>query len=126
MLDALKRKTAKRLKRALTARFWRLPKHLRLSFTYDNGCENVEHQEINRVLNTTSYFCNLFHSWEKGTVENRCGWLRRYWPKKTNLANISTKEYKRIENLHNNTPMKCLRFKTPKEVLSHLSVALRG
>jgi len=47
----------------------------------------IEH--TNKVLAIKSYFCNPYHSWEKGTVENIIGIIRRFYPKKTDWKNIS-------------------------------------
>jgi IS30 family transposase len=103
-----------------------LPPFARLSLTYDNGFENLEHLEINRRLETQSFFCNPYHSWEKGSVENSIGLVRRFLPKKTNLERIPNTDLQRIENLINNRPRKCLNYKTPKEVFKTLSGALTG
>ena len=53
-----------------------------LSITYDNGCEFSLHEKINKELNIKSYFCKPYHSWEKGTVENINGLIRRFFPKR--------------------------------------------
>lgn len=47
----------------------RLKKYKRkavLSITYDNGSENVLHEKTNKQLKSKSYFCEPYHSWEKG------------------------------------------------------------
>ena len=46
------------------------PARIRQSLTYDNGTENALHELTNKALRTQSYFCNPYHSWEKGSVEN--------------------------------------------------------
>lgn len=85
------------------------------SITYDNGKEFTKHEKINKLLNTTSYFCKPYHSWEKGTVENINGLIRRFFPKGTDFDMIDETEIKRVENWINNRPMKVLGFKTPYE-----------
>jgi len=114
-LRRLPRKTAHQLRVAITRRMARHPKRLRRSFTYDNGSENVEHLEVNRVLGSKSYFCEPFHSWEKGTVENTIGLVRRRWPKGTDFTRVSDREIKRAERWLNNRPRKRLGFMTPAE-----------
>lgn len=94
------------------------PSALRKSVTYDNGSENVEHLELNKILGTRSYFCNPYHSWEKGTVENTNGLIRRFFPKKTDFGKISDSQIKEIEDWLNNRPRKCLGFKTSAEIFS--------
>jgi IS30 family transposase len=109
---------------AITKILSRYPKHARRSITYDNGHENLEHRQVNAVLGTASYFCEPYHSWEKGTVENTVGLVRRVFPKKTDFAYISAKDVKRLERQLNNRPRKSLYFETPKEVFSK-AVALQ-
>jgi IS30 family transposase len=93
----------------------RYPERLRRSFTYDNGSENVEHVAVNRVLGSRSYFCEPCRSWEKGTVENTIGLIRRRWPKGTDFTRFPDREIKRAERWLNNRPRKRLGFITPAE-----------
>lgn len=92
------------------------------SITYDNGCEFAGHEDVNKVLQCQSYFCNAYHSWEKGMVENINGLIRRFLPKGTNFDNITDEQIKRIENWINNRSMKILGWKSPNEIFK--SVAL--
>ena len=119
----LSSKSSEKLKAAIKSRLSHHPKHIKRTITYDNGSENVEHQKINNTLGTKSYFCNPYHSWEKGSVENAVGLIRRFLPKKTDFATISHQQIKYIETLLNNRPRKCLDYKTPAEVFNS-SVAL--
>lgn len=124
-LAKLPAKTSAYFKAAIDRRLSRYPERLRLSITYDNGCENVEHEYTNKVLGTKSYFCEPFHSWEKGSLENAAGIVRRFFPKKTDFALVTKEQVKRVEYLVNSRPRKCLNYQTPNEVLGS-SVALRG
>jgi len=110
--------------RAIIRRMKGLPACARRSIPYDNGSENTQHELINDQLNTDSYFCNPYHSWEKGSVENVNGLIRKFLPKKTDFAKITHKRIKEIEFLLNNRPRKCLEFKTPAQVFLEQSVAL--
>jgi len=116
-ITKLMQKTAPEMRQAQVRRFARMDPTLVKSFTYDNGSENTEHELVNKMLGTTSYFCEPYHSWEKGTVENTIGLIRRCLPKKTDFAIISGKELQRIERWLNNRPRKCLNFNTPAEAL---------
>lgn len=122
----LSAKTAHCMRVGLTRRLSRVPQRLRASITYDNGTENTDHEETNRILGTRSYFCEPYHSWEKGTVENTIGLVRRFLPKKTDFAIISSKDIRKIERWINNRPRKCLNFKTPAEAMKIERVALTG
>ena len=123
-ISKLPSKTARDVSSAINRRLAHLPRALRRTITYDNGPENVEHMRVNRTLGTRSYFCNPYHSWEKGSVENVISLIRRYLPKKTDISTITKEQIKHIENQLNNRPKKCLDFYTPLEIFS--SVALPG
>ncbi|MCK5580784.1 MAG: IS30 family transposase [Candidatus Omnitrophica bacterium] len=123
-IKKIKQNKANLFSRAIIRRMKPLPPYARRSFTYDNGSENVLHEFINDELNSDSYFCNPYHSWEKGSVENVNGLIRRFLPKKTDFAKITHKRIKEIEFLLNNRPRKCLGFKTPVQVFLEQSVAL--
>jgi len=125
-LAQLTKKGAREMSTALTRRLSRYPQALRRSLTYDNGSENTEHVHTNQVLGTRSYFCEPFHSWERGTVENTIGLVRRFFPKQTDLAQISKSRVQSVERWLNHRPRKCLGFKTPAEVFKAAGVALTG
>lgn len=100
------------------------------SFTLDNGVENVRYEE----LGIPTYFCDPYSSWQKGGIENDFMRLRRWIPKKTSLLKYSDQDICGIMEKMNNTPRKCLNWKTPNEVWNELyavktnspSVALEG
>ena len=94
------------------------------SITYDNGREFTKHEKINKILNTTSYFFKPYHSWEKGTVENINGLIRRFFPKGTDFDTISEEQIAYVEDWINNRPMKILHYMTPKQKLQHFGVAI--
>ncbi len=123
-IKKIKQNKADMFSKAIIRRMKGLPACARRSITYDNGSENTQHELINEQLNTDSYFCNPYHSWEKGSVENINGLIRRFLPKKTDFAKITHKRIKEIELLLNNRPRKCLGFKTPAQVFLEQSVAL--
>ncbi|MDR0321499.1 MAG: IS30 family transposase [Treponema sp.] len=94
---------------------------VRRSITYDNGTENALHELTNRTLGVKSYFCNPYHSWEKGTVENMIGIIRRFYPKKTDWKNVTQWDLNKVARFINNRPMKLLGFKTPCQVFVALT-----
>lgn len=101
---------------ALNRTLAQYPARLRLSLTYDNGSENTEHRRVNVVLGTRSFFCAPFHSWEKGTVENTIGLVRRFFPKGTDFTRLPARAIKHVERWLNHRPRKCLNYQTPAEV----------
>jgi IS30 family transposase len=95
------------------------------SITADNGPEHTNHTLVSHQLGIPFYFCHPYHSWEKGTVEQTNGLLRRYLPRHTDLRRLSQEELDQIAEELNQRPRKCLQFLTPKEVLLSHTVALR-
>ena len=116
-LAKLDGKTAQATKNSIVDRLLSFPPHLRRTLTYDNGSENTEHETVNQLLGTKSYFCNPYRSWEKATVENTIGLVRRFFPKKTDFAKVDTSDIKYVEYWLNNRPRKCLKYFTPLEIL---------
>jgi IS30 family transposase len=88
------------------------------SITGDNGFEFSNHERIEKKLNTGFYFTNPYHSWEKGTVENRNKELRKYIPRKTKVSLMTQKDFEEIAECINNTPLEVLGYLTPNEVYS--------
>ncbi len=82
------------------------------SLTLDNGVENIRYEE----LNVDTYFCHPYSSWEKGGIENLFKRLRRFIPKKASLKGYTRKQIIGFAEIMNNTPRKCLDWKTPAEV----------
>ncbi len=85
-----------------------------LSLTLDNGVENARYE----TLGIPTYFCHPYSSWEKGSVEQGIGLIRRFIPKNADLKDYSHQQISVIINRINNTPMKCLDFRTPNEVFN--------
>lgn len=103
---------------SMTHALKKMAKNLKLStLTYDNGIENRDHETVAHFLKIKTYFCNPYHSWEKGGVENTIGRIRRYIPKGADIADFSNADIARIEYWLNHTPRKCLNWKTPHEIM---------
>jgi IS30 family transposase len=116
LICKIPRKNADHMRRAVVRLLHRIPKRFVKSITFDNGLENADHELIAKALGVKIYFCNPYHSWEKGGVENGIGLIRRYFPKKTDFSLISDQEIHLIEYKLNNRPRKSLGFLTPLEV----------
>ena len=121
-LSKLPAKNAKSMRETINRVLGHYPPHLRRSITYDNGSENAQHLLVNKHLGTRSYFCDPMCSWQKGSVENVAGLVRRRLPKKTDFSIVSEAQVKQVERWLNNLPRKCLGFQTPAEAFR--SVAL--
>lgn len=96
-----------------------LPMALRQTMTFDNGTEFARHHRLTEQLGIRTYFCDPHSPWQKGGVENAIGRLRRYLPRKTKLSTLTPNQIDDIAAAYNNTPRKCLDFKTPAEAFSN-------
>jgi IS30 family transposase len=95
------------------------------SITFDNGGEFALHHKLGR----STFFCDPHSPWQKGTVENSIGRLRRDLPRSTNIAAFTKRDIADIIDNYNDTPRKCLGYRTPFEAFSaaliHSGVALQ-
>jgi IS30 family transposase len=103
--DITKRRMVPKVRKLLKGN----PQH---TLTLDNGIEFKGHQSFG----IETYFCDPYSSWQKGAVEYSNRLLRRHFPKKTRLENISPRKLALVVEALNNTPRKCLNWKTPNEV----------
>lgn len=113
LLTKCRDKSAPATQHAVTRRLSALKKALRRSLTLDRGTENAEWKDFHLPV----FFCDPYSSWQKGSVENVIGLLRRYLPKGIDLVTVTPKQLRCIQNHLNNRPRKILGFKTPAEVL---------
>ena len=127
ILDHPLDRKAERTAEHLAKLFAPIPPSLRKTLTIDNGTEFALHYRLTEQLALQTYFCDPHSPWQKGGIENAIGRLRRPLPRKTNLADLSSDQLADIVQAYNNTPRKCLDFKTPAEAFSLLksTVALQ-
>jgi len=107
-------KAADRVARHLLRLFAAVPHELRQSVTFDNGTEFARHRALHRLALQT-FFCDPHAPWQKGGIENAIGRIRRFIPRKTDLATLSDKRFHALIAAYNNTPRKCLDFRSPAE-----------
>lgn len=112
-------KAADRVARRLVSLFQAMPRHLRKTITFDNGTEFARHKRLHGLAMQT-YFCDPHAPWQKGGIENAIGRMRRFLPRKTALATLSDNRFNALISVYNNTPRKCLDFKTPAEVFAEV------
>lgn len=94
------------------------------TLTFDNGKEFAQHQRIGSILNAKTYFTRPYTSQDKGTVENRIGVIRRFFPKKTDLRKVPQERIKEVERLLNYRPIRKFNYHNPIEVLKNKCFAL--
>ena len=92
-----------------------LPQGARKTVTFDNGGEFAQHQRLEAALGIVAYFCDPHSPWQRGTIENTNGILRRDMPRKTDITNYTARDIDDITWAVNSTPRKCLGYKTPAE-----------
>lgn len=108
---------------AIITRLNEEPVILRRTMTADNGKENSGHKIITHKTGVQIFFCHAYHSWEKGSVENTVGRVRRFIPKDISVDKISQEDLFFIEEKLNSTPRKCLGYLTPNEVWEKIRAA---
>ena len=86
--------------------------HFIHSITLDNGIEFKNHMNYG----CETYFCHPYSSWEKGQIEYANRLIRRFIPKKSVISDFSPEQIQKFVEIINNTPRKCLNYKTPYEV----------
>lgn len=97
-----------------------LPPSMLLSLTLDNGKEFAAFEKLRQALGFDVYFAKPYHSWERGTNENRNGVVRKVLPKGSSFADLSDETLKRIDYRLNDRPLKCLNWRTPREAFAAL------
>jgi len=105
----------------IASRLRPIPQALRKTISFDNGTEFAEHYRLHKRLGVQTFFCDVRSPWQKGGVENTIGRLRRMLPRKTNLDRISHRKLRAYADRLNNTPRKCLGFRTPAEAFYTIS-----
>lgn len=122
-IERIPSKAAQGVADKLVAFFHSVPKIVRKTITFDNGTEFAFHYQLN-TIGIPTYFCDPHAPWQKGGIENAIGRMRRPLPRKSDLATITDQHLAAIVEAYNNTPRKCLAFKTPNEVFSAFSTTV--
>lgn len=118
-------KNAEEIRKKFARKLKRLPEHLRLSLTYDQGREMAQHTLFTQATDIRVYFAHKGCPWERGTNENFNGLLRQFFPKGTDFNQVTGYQINRVQDLLNGRPRKVLNWETPFEVLGR-SVALES
>ena len=118
LLGFLEDKTAVEKTNSVIGALTSFPRSLVKTITFDNGKENSYCQLTKSVLEVEVYKTTPYHSWEKGTVENTIGRVRRFLPKGQTLDGLTRETLQLIQDRMNNTPRKCLGFRTPQQMMT--------
>lgn len=82
------------------------------SLTLDNDIAFNRHQILADQLSVPVYFTRPYRSTDKALVENTNRWIRRYIPKRTNLATMNPILIKKALEWLNERPRECLGWMT--------------
>ena len=93
-----------------------LPHAARRSITFDRGTEFSEWPYLQAGIGTQTWFCDPQSPWQKGTVENTNGRVRKWLSREVDPLSITDGELEDICDRLNSTPRKCLGYRTPAEV----------
>jgi transposase, IS30 family len=87
-----------------------------LSITTDNDIAFSCWKEIEKDLSTVIYFCEPYHSWEKGLVENTNRWIRLFVKKKSDIELVTEQKLQDIREWFNDYPREIIGFKMSSEL----------
>lgn len=118
----LKKRDATSVRKAFEKAFKNIPKHLKLSLTYDNGTEMAQHELFTKNTKVKVYFAHPYSPWERPTNENTNGLIRDYFPKGTDFNLVTKKELMDIQNQINERPRKILEYESPLNTISRLYI----
>ena len=86
------------------------------TLTFDNDLAFAHHERIAKRLGVKTYFTRPYTSQDKGTVENRIGVTRRFFPKGTDMTNIHYNTIKSVETKLNNRPVRKFKYLSPLQM----------
>lgn len=118
----LKKKDATSVRNAFEKAFKNIPKHLKLSLTYDNGTEMAQHKLFTKNTKVKVYFAHPYSPWERPTNENTNGLIRDYFPKGTDFNLIPKKDLIDVQNQLNQRPRITLERESPLNTISRLYI----
>jgi len=93
-----------------------LPDALRRSLTWDQGREMAKWPQLQAHADIDVFFCDPHSPWQRPSNEHMNGLLRQYFPKGTDLDNVSLEQVRFVAAEMNGRPRKVLGWRTPAEV----------
>jgi IS30 family transposase len=103
-----------------------LPEEARRTVTFDRGSEFAGYAALDRDLAVKAYFCDPHSPWQKGGVENLNGRARRFLPRESPPEALARPHLRRLADRLNDTPRRCLGYRTPREVFQQHLAAEAG
>lgn len=96
-----------------------IPPTMRRSLTWDQGREMKYWADVQAITGTPIYFCDPHSPWQRPTVENNNGILRRWLPKGTNLSHHTQTDLDAIAHLINHMPRPIHQWRTAAHIYHH-------
>jgi IS30 family transposase len=86
--------------------------------TLDNDQSFARHYQLAK-LGIKTFFTHPYSSQEKGSVENKIGIIRMFFPKKTDFKLVDDQQVRKVQNIINQRPMRMFNYRSPNEI--HIS-----
>jgi transposase, IS30 family len=83
--------------------------------TLDNDQSFAEHYRLN-TMGIETFFTHPYSSQEKGSVENRIGLIRMFFPKQTDFSTITDRNVQVVQKIINQRPLRMFNYKSPEEI----------
>jgi IS30 family transposase len=112
--------TAESVRVALADTVQKLPEHLWKSLTWDQGKEMAQHATFTIDTGIQVFFCDPKSPWQRGSNENTNGLLRQYFPKGTDLSEVTQDQLDHAAYSLNTRPRQTLGDMTPSEKLAEV------
>jgi IS30 family transposase len=87
------------------------------SVTTDNDILFRYHKKLEEAVGVPFYFCHPYSSWEKGSIENYNGQVRKYIKKGSDISQHSEVYMAMVEQKLNSRYMAVIGYQTPAEAL---------
>ncbi len=112
--------TAESVRVALADTVQKLPEHLWQSLTWDQGKEMAQHATFTIDTGIQVFFCDPQSPWQRGSNENTNGLLRQYFPKGTDMSQLTQADLDKAAHSLNGRPRQTLGWMSPSEKLAEV------
>jgi IS30 family transposase len=85
------------------------------TLTLDNDQSFAEHYKLN-AMGIETFFTHPYSSQEKGSVENRIGLIRMFFPKQSQFDKVTDQQVRQVQQIINNRPMRMFDYQSPKQI----------
>ena len=91
-----------------------------MTITFDNGSEFACYKKIEEAFQATVYFADPHSPWQRGCDESYNDRLRFFFPKGSDLRDVSDEVISQAVSLINERPRKCLDLRSPSSLANLL------